>query len=138
MYVGVMLLGSFKAMIDIFPVVIIRGDVYFMDPNRWAGKDNCVAILYGLLHKLIVFLSKHQAKKTQDFHLTVGDSVVNAVYFVRNLGVYLDSSVTMDKQVNAVSRACCYQIRNIGCIRQFITTYACKKLVNSLVTSRLD
>jgi len=57
---------------------------------------------------------------------------------VRNLGVYLDSSLTMYKQVNAVSRACHYQIRNIGCIRQFITTDACKTLVNSLVTSRLD
>ncbi len=40
--------------------------------------------------ELIVFSSKHQAKKTQDFHLTVGDSVVNAVHSVRNLGVYLD------------------------------------------------
>jgi len=34
--------------------------------------------------ELIVFSSKHQAKKTQDFHLTVGDSVVNAVYSVHN------------------------------------------------------
>ena len=51
--------------------------------------------------------------------------------------MYLDSSLTMDKQVNAVSRACYYQILNIGCIRQFITTDACKTLVNSLVTSRL-
>ena len=57
---------------------------------------------------------------------------------MRSLGVYLDSSLTIDKQVNAVSRACYYQIRNIGCIRQFITTDACKTLVNSLVTSRLD
>ena len=29
-------------------------------------------------------------------------------------------------------------MNNFGCIRQFITTYACKTLVNSLVTSRLD
>jgi len=47
--------------------------------------------------ELIVFSSKYQAKKTQDFHLTVGDSVVNAMEFVRNLGVYLDSSLTMKK-----------------------------------------
>ncbi|KAK2141457.1 hypothetical protein LSH36_1095g00036 [Paralvinella palmiformis] len=68
----------------------------------------------------------------------IADSVVNAVHYVRNLSVYLDSSLTMGKQVNAVSRACYYQIRNIGCIRQFITTDVCKTLVNSLVTSRLD
>jgi len=88
--------------------------------------------------ELIVFSSKHQAKKTQDFNLTVGDSFINAVHYVRNLGVYLDSSLAMDKQVNAVSGSCYYQIRNIGCICQFITTDACKTLVNSLVTSSLD
>jgi len=88
--------------------------------------------------ELIVFSSNHQAKKTQDFHLIVGDSVVNTVHSVRNLGVYLDSSLTMGKQFNAVSRACYYQIRNIGCIRQCITTDTCKTLVNSLVTSHLD
>ena len=57
---------------------------------------------------------------------------------MRNIGVYLDSSLTMDKQVNAVSRACYYQIRNIGYIRQFITIDTCKTLVNSLITSRLN
>ena len=40
--------------------------------------------------------------------------------------------------MNAVSKACYHQIRNIVCIRQYITTDACKTLVNSLVTSRLD
>jgi len=44
----------------------------------------------------------------------------------------------MHKQVTAVSRACYYQIRKIGCIRQFIPKDACITLVNSLVTPRLD
>ena len=44
----------------------------------------------------------------------------------------------MEKQVSATSKSCFYQIRNIGRIRTYITDDACKTLVNSLVTSRLD
>ena len=44
----------------------------------------------------------------------------------------------MDKQCNAVTRSCYFNIRNIGRIRPYISEDACKTLVNSLVTSRLD
>ncbi|XP_046562416.1 uncharacterized protein LOC124271361 [Haliotis rubra] len=44
----------------------------------------------------------------------------------------------MERQVNAVSRSCFYQIRNISKIRKYIDEETCKKLVHSLVTSRLD
>jgi hypothetical protein len=44
----------------------------------------------------------------------------------------------MEKQCNAIARSCYFHIRNIGCIRSFISEDACKMLVNTLVTSRLD
>ena len=44
----------------------------------------------------------------------------------------------MEKQCNAIARSCYFHIRNIGCIRPFISEDACKMLVNALVTSRLD
>jgi hypothetical protein len=41
--------------------------------------------------------------------------------------------------INAVvSKSCFNQIRNIGRIRSYITDSACKTLVCSLITSRLD
>ena len=42
------------------------------------------------------------------------------------------------KQVNAISKACYYQIRNIGYIRLYITLDACKTLAHALITHRLD
>ena len=57
---------------------------------------------------------------------------------VRNLGVIFDKNLTMEKQVSSVLKSCFHQIRTIGSIRQYITTDACKTLVHSLVTSRLD
>ena len=50
----------------------------------------------------------------------------------------MDSGLTMEKQVNAISKSCFYHIRNIGKIKQYITNDACKILVQALVTSRLD
>ena len=43
----------------------------------------------------------------------------------------------MVNQVSAISKACFYQIRNVGRIRSYITENACKTLVCSLVTPRL-
>ena len=88
--------------------------------------------------ELIVFSSKFNAKKTNEVSITVGDSRVNAVQSVRNLGVILDSNLNMEQQVNAITKSCFYQIRNIGRIRQYITEEACKTLVQALVISRLD
>ena len=57
---------------------------------------------------------------------------------MKNLGVFFDKTLTMEKQVSSVSKSCFLQIRNIGRIRSYITDDACKTLVNSLVISRLD
>lgn len=86
--------------------------------------------------ELIVFAPKHQ--QTRDIQLDVGTKIIKAAPVVKNLGVHFDSTMTMEKQVNAVAKSCYFQIRNIGRMRQFITTDACKTLVHSLVTSRLD
>ena len=88
--------------------------------------------------ELIVFRPKYQSKTTNDYQSHVGTNTVHASKSVKNLGVHFDTSLMMEKQVNAVSKSCFYQIRNIGCIRRYVTTDACKTLLHSLVTSRLD
>ena len=50
----------------------------------------------------------------------------------------MDSGLTMEKQVNVISKSCFYHIRNTGKVRQYIANDACKILVQALVTSRLD
>ena len=44
----------------------------------------------------------------------------------------------MERQLNAISKACYYQIRNIGHIMWYITLDVCKTLTHALITSRLD
>ena len=81
--------------------------------------------------------SKHRIRRVNDLSLTIGGRLLHAVQSVRNLGVIMDSGLTMEKQVNAISKSCFYHIRNIGKVRQYITNDACKILVQVQVTSHL-
>ena len=49
-----------------------------------------------------------------------------------------NARMDMEQHVNSVCKFCFGLIRQIGHIRQYLTTDATKSLVNSLVTSRLD
>ena len=57
---------------------------------------------------------------------------------VRNLGVMFDSMLSMSCQVGQVIRSANYHLRNFNIVREMLTLDATKKLVHSLVTSRLD
>jgi len=57
---------------------------------------------------------------------------------VRNLGLILDNTLGMEKQVNSICKSCYYQIRNIGLIRKYINDETCKTLVQALIISRLN
>lgn len=57
---------------------------------------------------------------------------------VSNLGVLLDSSFKLDKQVSAVVRSNFYQLRLISKARQYVPHKDLEKLIYAFVTSRLD
>ncbi|XP_063416213.1 uncharacterized protein LOC134697855 [Mytilus trossulus] len=86
----------------------------------------------------IVFAPKKRVKDLSNMNLNFGGNIVSDAECAKNLGVYFEKTLTMDKQINAISKLCFNQIRNIGRFRPFITEEACKTLVCSLVTSRLD
>jgi len=88
--------------------------------------------------ELIIFNPKHQVRMNWELRLQVGNNTVFVVSSVKNLGVYFDTSLTMERQLNAISKAYYYQIRNICHIRGYITLDACKTLAHGLITSRLD
>ena len=56
----------------------------------------------------------------------------------KNLGVYMDSCLSMEKQVMGVKKKCFRTIRNICKIRFLLSKAQLKVIVNSLVVSCLD
>jgi len=56
--------------------------------------------------ELIIFNTKHQVRMNRELRLQVGNNTVSVASSVKNLGVYFDTSLTMERQVNAISKAC--------------------------------
>ena len=57
---------------------------------------------------------------------------------VRNLGFYLNETLSMDAHIKYLCRILFCQLRRIGKIRSFLSTDAANKLAVSLILSRLD
>jgi hypothetical protein len=88
--------------------------------------------------ELIIFAPQHRLQEFTGCQLEFYGSLVNNACCVKNLGVFFDKTLNMEKQGSSLAKSCFFQIRNIGRIRPYISNDACKTLVSALVTSRLD
>ena len=70
--------------------------------------------------------------------IQIGSSAMPLVKSVRNLGVTLDSRLSMKEHINKVCQMAYWELRRISSIRQYLTDDAAKTLVVPLVLSRLD
>ena len=57
---------------------------------------------------------------------------------VRNLGFYLDETLSMDAHIKYLGRILFFQLRRIGKVRSFLSTDDANKIAISLILSRLD
>ena len=57
---------------------------------------------------------------------------------VRDLGVILDKNLSLSNHINEVCKIVSLTIRSIGRIRKYLSADSLKRLVNTLVTSRID
>jgi hypothetical protein len=73
-----------------------------------------------------------------DVSVVVGDSVVQSKPVVRDLGVLVDSSLSMEAHVNNICKSASYHLRNIGSVRRYLSADTTKSLIQALVSSRLD
>jgi hypothetical protein len=88
--------------------------------------------------ELVLLGTPQQLAKLQSTTVHIGDSNIQPSDSARNIGAIFDRHLTMDKHINVVCRVANFHLRNIRNIRSLLTTDACKTLVHSLVTSRLD
>ncbi len=70
--------------------------------------------------------------------LRVGDAVVHPTDCVRDLGVHLDSQLSMRPYINQTTRSIHGHLRSLRRIRRHLDDAACAKAVQALVVSRLD
>ncbi len=68
----------------------------------------------------------------------IGDITIRPSATVRNLGVVLDSEMSMISQISALSRRANFYLRSISRIRGHLDNDTCAAAVRALVVSRLD
>ena len=74
---------------------------------------------------------------TQDPYL-VGGVDVSPLDCVCDLGVTLDSQLTMKQHTDIVARSCFYQLRQLRSVRRSLTLEALRTVVQAFVISRVD
>jgi len=90
--------------------------------------------------EFMVLASRHLERKLSGEvkAIRVGDAVVEASESARNIGVIMDSRLSMEAHINQVTSSCYFNLRNIGKIRRNLTEEATITLVQALVVSKLD
>ena len=79
---------------------------------------------------------KHQ--QNTDLRLHVGTDSIAPSEVVRDLGVFLDSELTMQQHVGKIASLFYYHLRRLKKVRQILGPTITSRLVSAFVTSRLD
>ena len=89
--------------------------------------------------QFIVFGSSNVLRSLKINGINLGsNTTIRFVSTVKNLGVYMESSLTFEKQTMELKRKCFRTIRNIRKIKFLLTPDQIRIVVNSLVVSCLD
>mgnify|MGYP003535983037 CR=1 FL=1 len=86
----------------------------------------------------ILFARKGLATEHLPKSIKIDDTAINFVPMLRDLGVTLDSSLSLNQNAMNACRSAFLELRRIGLIRKYLTVDATKTIVCSLVLSRLD
>ena len=70
--------------------------------------------------------------------VTVGTSVIQPKDVVRDLGVMLDSELSMQQHIAKVTSTCFYQLRRLRQVRRLLGQEITDQLVHAFVLSRVD
>ena len=87
----------------------------------------------------MLFGTENTLKIYEQFkHIMIGTSNIEIVPVVRNLGVYIDSKLTMKNQISNTVKVCNHHLRNIAFIRKYLNGDTLTMLIHNHVISRLD
>ena len=88
--------------------------------------------------ELLIITTKSKREKVADITLKVGEDSIKPSLSVRNLGSWIDDTLSMGTQVRNTAKTGYHHIRNIGRIRKNLDDETCAKVINATVTSRQD
>ena len=88
--------------------------------------------------EVMIICSLHNHSKVTIPHIQVGDSTIQPVSVVRNMGAQLNETLSTRSHVNSLRSRAHFYLRNISKIRHLLDRRTTATLVHAYVTSRLD
>ena len=88
--------------------------------------------------EVIYFSSKFNKNLTINQVFSLNNKNIEIRDKVRDLGVILDKNLSLSNHINEVCKIVTLTIRSIGLIRKYLSADNLERLVNTLVTSRID
>src|SRR6266536_3466157 len=88
--------------------------------------------------QFIWFGTRQQLNLVRPGPIDLGGGSIELQDTVSDLGMTLDSELTMKEHVKRLSKLCFYHLRQLRVVRKSVTEQACVALVHAFVASRLD
>ena len=88
--------------------------------------------------EVIWFTTRRRSHQCPSAPVRLGNDWISPSSSVRDLGVFLDSELTMQAHVGHITRVCFMMLRQIRTVAAQLPSFATKALVTSLVLSKLD
>jgi hypothetical protein len=122
--------GGILAALERAVDLIKKVELWASDNYLKLNADKTQAVIFGTSNRLKSLPSP--------LTLQLPSSSIQIQHSGKTLGFYLDSSLSMDTQINYVSKSSFHFLRTIRRVREYLDTGSVKLLVEALVLSRLD
>ena len=106
------------------------------DIKSWMFK-NKLQLNESKTESLLIGKPSHK-KKCPQFDFEINDNIISTSSRAKNLGVIIDDTMSMNDQVDSLCKSLYYEIHRINLVRKFLTPEVTRKLMVSLVLSKLD
>ena len=82
--------------------------------------------------------TSHQHAKVMINSLSISGAIIPASPCDKNLGVIIDSELTLSDQVTYICKSCYHYLRIIRTIRPYLTVSSANTIVHSVISAKLD
>ena len=130
------LIKSFKPDPDIVLQVVQNLEACCSEIKQWMLRNRLK--LNDEKTEVILFGPQERRNSIELKSIKVGESDIEIVDSVRNLGLFLDAELSMSVHVNKIVKNCYFHLRRLGQIRHLLTREAANALAVATITSRHD
>ena len=87
---------------------------------------------------VLIISSPHYLQAVTDIHIQVGDVSIASSKSVKNLGVLFDQTLGLKQHITHICQSAFMQLRNIRCLKQYLSADALVTVAHAFISSRLD